>query len=52
VGTNYYVEATAPCTCCGRPFPANGLKLYPAQAEKLVGSDPRLWWIRDYHQKK
>lgn len=30
---------------------SNGLKMFPREAEALVGVDPRLWWVRDYHQK-
>lgn len=30
---------------------SNGLKLFPKEAEAMVESDPRLWWVRDYHQK-
>lgn len=30
---------------------ANGLKIFPKEAETLVDTDPRLWWVREFHQK-
>jgi hypothetical protein len=31
---------------------ANGVKVFPQEAEALVDTDPRLWWIKPCHKKR
>lgn len=36
----------------GRQRWSNGMKVFPLEAEKLVETDPRLWWIKPCHGYK
>lgn len=51
---DHYARALARNVYCprGKKRWSNGMKIYPPEAERLVETDPRLWWVKPCHGYK